>query len=182
MMPDRLTHVMQFNDFTSVTPTNTRYDGDHPPISTEPAGTQTDFYRTKLLKEETERLRALSAAAATALADVAGDLDADAAREAQAAVQEATAVLRTANFTAVPWIGISDTGLVTLQWQRDEEGVALFSPAMEFSAYQQRQAPTTIIRIIGNGRRQTVCPPQSVLKSYDYRLSGANRPWQRRLR
>jgi hypothetical protein len=126
MMPDRLTHLMQFNDFTSVTPTNTRYDGDHPPISTEPAGTQTDFYRTKLLKEETERLRALSAAAATALADVAGDLDADAAREAQAAVQEATAVLRTANFTAMPWIGISDTGLVTLQWQRDEEGVALF--------------------------------------------------------
>jgi hypothetical protein len=110
---------------TSVTGNDSRYNVDRSPIATRPpAGTESDFFRTRFLKEKNEGR--LSADAAMALAEAAGDLDANATRAAQEAIQEAIGIVSGVDFTTLPWIGVSDEGVVTLQWQLGEEGVALF--------------------------------------------------------
>jgi hypothetical protein len=84
----------------------------------------------------------MRAAAAGVLAEVAGDLDAEATRTANAAIQEAIAVVSSVEFDEMPWIGVSDESVVTLRWQLGEEGVALFFSGGGAFALSTKSGPT----------------------------------------
>ena len=70
------------------------------------------------------------------------DLDADAVRQVNAAIQEAIAVVSSVEIGEMPWIGVSDECVVTLQWQIADEGVALFFAGSGTFALSTKSSPT----------------------------------------
>jgi hypothetical protein len=107
--------------FKSATDNNRRYDKDPPVIATW--GDAPDFYRRRFVKEKNQRR--LAEAAAKALAEAANDLDSAAKRDADAAIQEAITTVSGVDFDQMPWIGVSDESIVTLQWERGDVGMVL---------------------------------------------------------
>ncbi len=102
---------------------------------------QSDLLRSAFRKTNERRL---SHAMVVALEKAKPDLDPAGERAAENAIQEAVSVVSFVEFSKMPWIGVSDESIVTLQWQDNDKGVALFFSGggiLGFSTKQGRDAP-----------------------------------------
>lgn len=107
--------------FTSATPVGGRYDGASP-IGTPPASTKAELFRLEFIKSNGRRLET---EAKLVVAKVAGDFDQDELRRANGAIREAISVVSPVDFGEMPWIDISDDCIVSMHWERCEEGVLI---------------------------------------------------------
>lgn len=93
------------------------------PTSTASTESSYSYHQSKFIRENAARIRG---AATRALAETINDLDHEGISAAERAIQEAIAVVSPIAFDEMPWVGISDESVVTLRWQKADEGVALF--------------------------------------------------------
>lgn len=122
----------------SATPTASKYGCSFAPIASPlPRGfPQADYPHGDIKGEQFARL------ASDAFDLVREDLDDDSQKMAQRAISDASIVIASMEFTEMPWVGISDDGIVTVQWQRDDKGIAFFFSGDGIFDFSVKASPT----------------------------------------